>query len=269
MLVDPPLPTGYDLLGEAGDEIEGVQLTRSPDRDRVLLATPHKAPVAAATAPAAAGAVAARPATLRFAALPGGRFLMEQSEPDKPRPFHAYHLIEPDRTAQRITVIHPLPKESAELRALFRRFGFDAEGDELTPGARHDMVGLFRAVLGLVDAAPKLLDRSIVYRRVGEAEWQAALARLHAKAQRQAAEEARSAQAARDAEQKAMLALRATLQALPGCARYKVRPGDSAAAIAAAAGLPLAQLQDLNRQLNLQRLAVDDALNVRPSCPGG
>ena len=88
MLVDPPLPPGYDLLGEAGDEIEGVQLTRSPDRDRVLLATPHKAPVAA-TAPAAAGAVAARPATLRFAALPGGLFLMEQSEPDLLRPFHA------------------------------------------------------------------------------------------------------------------------------------------------------------------------------------
>ena len=38
---------------------------------------------------------------------------------------------------------------------------------------------------------------------------------------------------------------------------------------AAALAQVLAQLQDFNRQLNLQRLAVDDALNVRLSCPGG
>ncbi len=257
MLVKPPISPGFYVLAEGEsleNIIETVRIVRAPHQADALLGID---PIfGAADGP------------YKFARLGGGRFVVEINKKNgSGKGGYVYHMVEVDAVRGDVTVMIP-DEESSKVKVIFKDYGFGKGYAEVSPGGKHDMVGLFKGLLVIEQSGEKIFDRSLVYRRVSEAEWNAAVTRHSEQSRLRKIEEIRENKKTRNKEDVLLMAMMEAMNATPGCDQYYVRPGDSTVRLAAAAVLSVDQLQEINPHIDIRRVAVNDRLNFKFVCKG-
>jgi len=246
-LAEPPFPPGFYVSGSAGKENAAMKIERGLAQSRSLLLTGEKTFL------------------VKFVQLDRSKFIMEWSSPDtNEHQTYSYHLVEVDSGMNTFTALIPDSKIS-EVQLLLRKHGFNANKDEISPGAKHDMVAMFNGLLAIERSGTQILDRSIIYRRVGQDEWSVVNDRL---LKEEKARKFLAAQETREREEQLSSVIRTVMNSTRGCGKYQVRRGDSANRIAVAAGLSLKQLVEINPHIEGGTLAVNDQLNFKLACKG-